>query len=133
MKNILLIEDDETTRFIMSRLLKKMDQVGHIGYASNGEIGLTYLKEQKTAPDIILLDVNMPVMDGFQFLEEYQSIEKNKKAKVVILMVTTSLLESDLDKAMSNPNVKECIAKPVSEENMNTLFEKHFSSSIERS
>ncbi|NQY09851.1 MAG: response regulator [Flavobacteriales bacterium] len=126
MKKILIIEDDETTRFIMLRILNKMNIVERVDYAANGQDGLDYLNASTEGPDLILLDIKMPILNGFEFLEEYQNLESGKKAKVILLMITSSLIDSDLNKANSFPDVKEHINKPISERRMREIATKYF-------
>lgn len=109
-KNILLIDDDSSSNFFHTRLLtKKTDFTENVMVALDGKQGLEILKKKKEeggiTPDIIFLDINMPVMDGWDFLEEYEKLDAEFKAKTVVIMLTSSLNPDDRDKALSYEDV----------------------------
>ncbi len=126
---ILLVDDDTTTNFFNEYMLKKMDVSTHIEVALNGQEALDYMDAcekdpSKPKPDMILLDVNMPVMNGFEFLEAYQ--DRSDADGIVICMLTTSLHESDVDKAKEFNALSDYIHKPLSEDSLKVLIEKYF-------
>jgi CheY-like chemotaxis protein len=127
LKNILLIEDDPITNFINQRLIKKVNPSLQVTIAHNGLEGLSYIKECKAKnqciPQLIFLDINMPVMDGFEFLQEFQNLKL--KEKTVIVMLTTSTHLKDLDKLFQSGN-SDIIAKPFSEEKFIAILDKYF-------
>lgn len=109
-KNILLIDDDSSSNFFHKRLLtKKSNFAENVMVAHDGKEGIEMLKNKKenggVTPDIIFLDINMPVMDGWEFLEEYEKLEPEFKAKTVVIMLTSSLNPDDRDKALSYGDV----------------------------
>jgi CheY-like chemotaxis protein len=114
--NLLHIEDDNVDKMVVGRVLSKMDVVNHIHHASNGEEALNKLKgkngEELLAPfpNIILLDVNMPKMNGIEFLKELRSDENLNHLSVY--MVTTSSDDEDV-KGAHKFNVAGYIIKPV--------------------
>lgn len=125
--HILLIEDDQITNFINRRLIQKVNQSFKVSITHNGLEGLDFLKRcmegTMEIPQLILLDINMPVMDGFEFLEEFQKLKIDEK--VVIVMLTTSDHIKDLDKLFSSGN-SDIIAKPLSEKKFVALIDKYF-------
>ena len=83
LKEILLIDDSKGTNSLNKRLLREMDVAEHISTELNGRLALDYLlsKNEKgnyPSPDIIFLDINMPIMDGYQFLKEFKSVKKRR-------------------------------------------------------
>lgn len=109
-KNVLLIDDDSSSNFFHKRLLtKKSDFAENVLEATDGKQGIELLKTVKATggqtPDVIFLDINMPVMDGWDFLEEYEKLEPEFKAKTVVIMLTSSLNPDDRDKALSYADV----------------------------
>ncbi|NQY11863.1 MAG: response regulator [Flavobacteriales bacterium] len=103
LKEILIIEDNETTSFLHMRLLEKMNVTDKTTWKSNGQIALNYLSDQKKNnkgyPDIIFLDIKMPVMDGFEFMKEFNTVETKASNRPAIVVVSTSELDSDYNRA----------------------------------
>ena len=107
---IMVVDDSETERFIFSLVLKKINaDLEHIE-AANGQEALELLKTSDTHPDFIFLDLNMPIMDGFEFLEEITT-KHHINSKVVV--VSSSYREDDIKRSTSYPIVCDYIAKPI--------------------
>lgn len=111
-KPILLVEDDQVDVMTVKRALKEIRVINPIVNLENGEEALKYLRDSgRVKPCIILLDLNMPVMNGIEFLHEMKSDDSLKRIPVVVL--TTS--EEQQDKVRSfDLGVAGYIAKPVS-------------------
>ncbi|WP_258104440.1 response regulator [Marinoscillum sp. MHG1-6] len=124
---ILLIDDDEDANFFHSKIIKKSGCCEQLQIALDGAEGIEYLKsalkDEQPAPDIIFLDINMPVMDGWSFLEEYEKLSDEQKARMVIVMLTTSLNPDDQDRADSNPYVTAFVNKYLNDEKLNRIME----------
>lgn len=127
---LMLIDDDETTNFINELMISEMGITDQILQAQNGKEGLDLLlkqvEEKKCLPEIILLDINMPVMDGFEFLEEYQKLDIPGKSSVVIVMLTTSLHPTDMERT-KQAGITDYINKPLKENSIRQILEKHLS------
>jgi CheY-like chemotaxis protein len=126
---VLLVEDDPITNYINSRLINKAGITGDVQVALNGEDALALIQERiqnnQSCPDLIFLDINMPVMDGFEFLERFRKLDFPNKDKVVIVMLTTSTHIKDMDKLGSFGN-SELIGKPLNHEKLLAVTSKYF-------
>jgi len=121
LNEILLIDDSKGANALNKRLLQEMGVGKKITTQLNGQLALEYLmtkdvKGQYPCPDIIFLDINMPVMDGYQFLEEYELLEPNQKLNKVIVMLTTSTSEFDIARANINTKVDNYQTKPLTKD-----------------
>lgn len=127
LNTILLVDDNEMTNFMHRVIIEKIGCTDKISIVENGEEALAYLTNpQNATPDLIFLDINMPVMNGWEFLEEYQDLDDSKKAKIVLFMLTTSMNPSDKQKADSNGEVRGYINKPLSSSKIKTIIEEYF-------
>jgi CheY-like chemotaxis protein len=124
-KSICMIDDEEIDIYQVNRLLKKTKNVEHFYSFSDGKEALEHYKnfeesknkfEGHFPPTIILLDVNMPRMGGFEFLEEFQNLPEEKKCTSVIIMLTSSSQKKDKELASKFPIVKGFIVKPLTED-----------------
>lgn len=120
-KSIMLIDDCETYLFINQKVIESLNFVGSILPFSTAMDALNYLKLIQDmnayhgvfAPEIILLDINMPIMDGFAFLDEFDKLKISKQNHVTIFMLSTSSHPDDIIKANNNKNVSGLIVKPL--------------------
>lgn len=125
--DVFVVDDDKIYHFILKKLLKKNNIEVTPHFFENGLEAIESLK-QKTSesnglPDLILLDINMPVMDGWQFLEEYKKIKGNFLKDTVIYMISSSNSPYDMDKAKQFPEeVKDYFMKPVCLEDLSRIF-----------
>lgn len=128
---VLLIDDDEITNKLNSYILQKSNLASEILIAHNGKIALDLLEERDNAnlscPDLILLDINMPVMNGFEFLDAYNKKEILNKSSITIMMLTTSINIRDLEKA-KNPLITKFVNKPLSEKILKEIMSENFGS-----
>lgn len=118
-KKILLVDDDETSNFLNELLIKGMDLVEEVSVASNGQEALEHLKNRdNTVPQIIFLDLNMPVMDGFEFLEAF---EDTREIEVPVFILTSSNNFKDYERAKKF-NVAGYLIKPLTEEKIKDVL-----------
>ena len=131
-KTILLIDDDDTTNYLNQRLLSRMEAASDIRVVTNGEEALDYLnkafngEENHPKPDLIFVDIKMSVMDGFEFLDEYQRFEDDKKLRTVMLMLTSSASFYDLERLKKYPEVRKHYSKPLAEADVREIMETYF-------
>lgn len=132
LNTILLIDDDETTNYLNHRLLTRMEVAPDIRVVTNGEEALDYLRKafagepEYPRPDLIFVDIKMSVMDGFEFLEEYQQLDQQDKGKVVMLMLTSSASFYDLEKLKQFPDVRKHYSKPLTESDVREVMQVYF-------
>jgi CheY-like chemotaxis protein len=127
---ILLVDDDATTNFINQHLLKRMHVSEEVLVALNGKEALRLLQARciqpcVSCPALVLLDINMPVMDGFAFLKAYNELPQAQREGTVIVMLTTSLLEADVARARQLP-VAGFLSKPLTRAGVNEVLHRHF-------
>lgn len=132
---ILLIDDDEPTNFLSQMIIEEADCAAEIQIAYSGGEALDYLTSQGTStsgqntyprPDLIFLDINMPAMNGWEFLQKYNSLEKEHKGNIVIIMLTTSLNPDDRLRSKDFPDVSGFENKPLTRAKLEALLKKHF-------
>ncbi|WP_170067597.1 response regulator [Neolewinella xylanilytica] len=124
----MLVDDSETDNFIHSRRLTKMGIAERIVIRADGKQGLDYLTtvDPDGRPDILFLDINMPVMDGWEFLDAYQVLPEAQRARVTIVMLTSSVGDSDYSRAHAYATIDGHEAKPLTQEKLRTLLDRHF-------
>ena len=115
--NICVIDDDDIYQFTIVKMLKSIDLNKEISLFSDGEEALEFLIDNlyndEELPDIIFLDINMPIMDGFQFMEEYVKIKPKLNKKITIYMVSSSVDPVDIEKAKNISDISDYIIKPI--------------------
>ena len=130
LSSILLVDDDETTNFLNQTLVQRLGVARQVLVAENGLEALQVLASTCTpaspdCPVLILLDLNMPVMNGFQFLEAYQALAAAQPPGLIIVTLTTSLLDRDLARLQQLP-VAGVLTKPLTRQKLHALLHAHF-------
>jgi CheY-like chemotaxis protein len=129
--SVLLVDDDPTTNFLNKLLLTRMGVAEQVFVAENGEQALRTLDQTCSAsataacPRLILLDMNMPVLNGLAFLEAYVQMPLAHQQAIVIVMLTTSLHPVDLARAEALP-IAGFLNKPLTKEKVTALLQQHF-------
>ena len=127
---VLLVDDDETTNFLHQRLLDRLHVADEVLVATNGRQALEMLAQHSSqfspaTPSLVLLDLNMPVMNGFGFLEAFQALPLAQQQGAVVVVLTSSLNTEDLNRAHALP-VASFLSKPLNKEKVDTLLHLHF-------
>jgi len=132
---VLLVDDNDSDNFLHKRVLLKAGIADHIEIAMNGKEAFEFLiknqngREPENAvsyPELVLLDINMPVMDGWELLEEYQKAGEIKNQKTVFIILTTSLNPTDKSRAERMLGSACFHFKPLTLEMINEIMQKHF-------
>ena len=126
----LLVDDDQTTNFLNQLLLKRLGVTEKLLIAINGQEALDLLQihcqdASDECPVLILLDVKMPVMDGFAFLEAYDKLQLPQKKAIIIVMLTTSLHPQDVER-VKKLNIAGFLNKPLTEAKINEILKDYF-------
>ena len=121
--NLLVIDDDDINIFIIKKIVEKTGLNINMVSKGNGQLALDYIKEillnPSEFPQLMLIDINMPIMNGWEFVEAYQKLEVEQKVEMYIL--SSSVYENDIEKTKSYPSVKGFISKPLSIERLKEL------------
>lgn len=125
MKKLMIIDDDETSEFCLRSILSNHFPDISISSFENGKVALEYIISKdriEDLPDFILLDINMPVMDGWGFMEAISANIKSLKKVPRIVMMSSSISKTDLTRAIDLPHVQRFITKPISVQHLSSLF-----------
>jgi CheY-like chemotaxis protein len=99
---VLLVDDDKINNFINARLIRKIEISSNLHISTNGREAIIYLTEkldkQEVGPELILLDINMPVVDGFEFVDAFRKLSFSNQNQIIIVMLTTSSNPKDLER-----------------------------------
>lgn len=121
-----IIDDDQIYVFGLKKLIAINNLCKNILVFENGERALNYIapimSSSEQLPDVILLDLNMPVMDGWEFLDEFIKIKPKLNKKVQIYMVSSSINPADMEKAKQYEDLTSYLVKPISIEELAKVF-----------
>lgn len=122
-KTVVFIDDDREMVDIYSSILERKELSNYLIHIEDGKRGVEYLSKlkKKDLPDYILLDLYMPEMDGFKFLEEFRKLKKIKK-EIEVFVCTISRRKEDRDKVMKYDFVNAFLEKPLSSEFLELLI-----------
>ncbi len=127
---VLLIDDDKAINFFNERVVTKHSSFDMVNTVQSGKAALEYLaavKNQKaTKPDLIFLDINMPAMNGWEFLMEFSKFDKSTIAGIKVILLSTSSNPDDVNMSVKNHSVDDFISKPLSKGQLDNVLEKHF-------
>ena len=126
---IMLIDDNEIDNLINQKIIESSNICKNIFTHTGGKSAIEFLKNmEKIAasvpgclPEIIFLDIDMPLMDGFQFLDEFDKLAKDTKQYCNIVMLTSSINPQDMNKSKKYDYVKKYVNKPLTQDSLNKL------------
>ncbi|MGI4871872.1 MAG: response regulator [Janthinobacterium lividum] len=130
----LLVDDDPTTNYLNRKLLETLGVTKRVLVALNGQEALHVLAAEcpadnsPTCPTLILLDINMPGMNGFEFLEAFAHLPLAQRQAIVIVMLTTSMHPRDMQRLAALP-VAGFLSKPLNPAKIQEVLQTHFSAS----
>lgn len=133
---ILFIDDDEPTNFLNKLIVDEMRCAEHVQIVHSGREALDYLTQSGAyknnnnhypRPDLIFLDINMPGMDGWEFLDHYKKLPDNQKGNIVMVMLTTSLNPDDAKAAQQYDEISGFENKPLQQNVIEKILYDFFS------
>ncbi len=125
---ILLVDDDPIVNFYNEDLITSLNICNQVLCFENGKLAIDYLSSGNNSlannelKCLLLLDINMPVMNGFEFLETYDTLPKENRVDIIICMLTTSLNKRDEERAQAFPYVSDYVSKPLNKEKMEEII-----------
>ncbi len=126
---IALVDDDEIFVYLISKIIEHTDSKASTSVYNNGSEILEYIKQNSNdisnIPDLIFLDISMPVMDGWQFLTEYEQLPSIVKDHIKIYLTSSSISPYDYQKSKENNLICEFIIKPISRDKISQILEKN--------
>lgn len=121
-----IVDDDQIYVFGLKKLIAINNLCKNILVFENGEKAINHItpiiKNNDQLPDVILLDLNMPVMDGWEFLDEFVKIKPQLSKKIQIYMVSSSINPADIEKAKQYEELSDYLIKPISVEELQRVF-----------
>jgi CheY-like chemotaxis protein len=127
--SVMLIDDNEIDNLINQKMIEAADIADHIYTHTGAKSAIEFLKNvsklphisEEVLPDVIFLDIDMPLMDGFQFLDEFEKLSEQTRNKCSVVMLTSSINPQDVNKSKKYSYVKEYINKPLSQGSLEKL------------
>lgn len=124
-RKVLLIDDNEIDNFINERMITSSQFAQEVIMKSSADAALDFLRtltDESSCPEIIFLDLNMPVKDGFEFLQEYEGLTEPIRNTCKIVVLSSSISPEDINKASTNPHVFKYVNKPLSEKYLDAII-----------
>jgi len=122
---VMLVDDNETDNFISKRIIEITKFARNVIIKSSGKSALEYIgahrNEPDKLPDLIFLDINMPIVDGFVFLYEFEKFAEIVKNKCRVIILSSSDNKRDIDKIVNNDHVIKFITKPLTESELGEI------------
>jgi CheY-like chemotaxis protein len=133
---VLIVDDDNASVFLTQMVLEEMHITNEIHTVANGKEALAFVEKHANVvhqdaangdfnepPNLIFLDINMPVMDGFEFLDHFEKLHARQATDFHVVLLTTSINQRDVDKARKY-NIVSYMEKPITEEKINIIILK---------
>ena len=128
----MLVDDDEHTNFLNKAIIRHAQFAEEVIAQMTAEEALNYIKRHQATgdlPDLIFLDINMPLMDGWDFMEQYSRLLLNGSAPKVI-MLTSSINPKDEKRAAQIDGIAGFRSKPLSRDVLNEIYDEYFAEAV---
>ncbi|TYA70174.1 response regulator [Seonamhaeicola marinus] len=124
-----IIDDDLIYTNLIKKIIEKNNLCNEFLIFNNGKQSIDYLESslvnsEEHIPEIIFLDLNMPIMDGWEFLERFNKIKSKIKKKICLYVVSSSINPVDIKRAKSSPTVQDYISKPLNLNKLENILKK---------
>ena len=130
MKKLVVIDDDPIDHFLIKHMLRGNEYFDTTTYTTYGSLILDYIEEHSASPeklpDVILLDLNMPVFTGWDFLERMQAISAAVQKNIKVYVLTSSVRAEDTEQAERYPFVRSVIGKPLKPNTIERITQRHY-------
>ena len=127
-EKIMVIDDDEILQMIVEKSIHSLGSQIQLENAYNGDVALkkleSFVKNNIPFPDVIFLDINMPVVDGWQFIEELMQYDEEITKNTHIIICSSSMFQEDIKKSMQYSKVKCFVTKPLYPAKIAEILEK---------
>ena len=122
-KSFLIVDDSYIDRLVSGMLVKRTFNINEVHEVIGGNEALEFLRSHSIAGKlIILLDVMMPRMNGFEFLDQFETLDPSIKKKVDIVILSSTFDDNDIKRGNSHPAVKKMLSKPLSANELRELM-----------
>jgi CheY-like chemotaxis protein len=119
---VCVIDDEDIYQFLLKKELKHTQLIDKVHVFTDGKQAIDYFEENKeipsALPDVIFLDINMPIMNGWQFLEQFKGIQPKMDKEITIYLVSSSFDDRDINRSKEYTEVTDYIIKPVKRANL---------------
>lgn len=134
LNKVLLIDDDRAVNFFNKHVVIKHDCFEHLETVQSGQEALLFLqkaaKNEVPTPDIIFLDINMPAMNGWEFLDRYEGMDAAFRSKIMVIILSSSSNPEHVKISIKNYEVKDFINKPLSFDILDGVYSKHINAVV---
>ncbi len=124
--SLFLIDDDEIYLFTMKKIIQKNKLVDNVHEFKNGFDAIEFLSKMSSSnevlPDMILLDINMPVMDGWTFMELFAMLKPKLNKNITVYMISSSINQIDINRAKTISDISDFIVKPIGSQQLINIF-----------
>lgn len=128
-KNIMLVDDDKIFNFLSEKTITSLGLANEVHFAVNGKQALELLEQYRegkiSRPDIIFLDLNMPIMNGYQFIEAFANMDLPEKHKITIVVLSSSVDPNDVART-KELGIQYYFSKPLSKDEIKKLIGDEF-------
>jgi two-component system chemotaxis response regulator CheY len=125
---VAVVDDDDTFQFITLKAIRSIASNNNVLQFLSGIDAIKFLSENachpESLPDVLLLDINMPVLDGWMFMEEFTALKNKIEKPISIFMVSSSIDANDIARAKQDKNIADYLMKPISVEKFKELLMK---------
>jgi len=121
-KRIWVVDDDAIYQIIVNKIIQRSEMFSAVSSFKNGKDAIdavhNSIENNELFPDIILLDINMPIMDGWEFMEEMGLIKSKMSKKIIIYIISSSIAVEDKNKSKTYPDILGYLSKPITTEDL---------------